>query len=370
MLLWYTLPLAALAAGYTFLLLGLAARIRGYAPARDGKELTISVVVPAHNERQRLAPLLAALDGQRYPVHLREYIFVDDRSDDGTGALLADYCRGRPDRTLVTIVPGEAGPSPKKRAISAGVAAAANEIIITTDADGAPSPEWLANTASLFSGNVTMVIGYAPYRTDGPFRTLFHRLLAFDYMAMGTVAAAAAAAGCPATSFGANLAYRKRSFDAIGGFGEAARHLSGDDDLLVHRFQASYPGTVVFNGDPAAAVPNPPPPDFRAFVRQRLRFSSKHTAYPPRLLFWMGLVYCFNLALTAGLGCSLFDVRYAVPAAAALLVKAGADLALLVRGRRFLRERNFIPLYPLAAVPHLLYVVFIPLFARFGSRRW
>lgn len=368
--LWYMLPLLFLTAGYAFLLLFLAVKITRR-PLRRGDGLpTLSVIVPAHNEADRLPPLLACLEEQRYPDHLCEYIVVDDRSADATGELLAAFCRGRGNRTLITIPADETGPSPKKRAITAGIAAAVNDIIITTDADTLPPPGWLASTASRFTDEVTMVIGYAPYRTDGPFRTLFHRLLAFDYMAMGTIAAAAAAAGQPATSFGANLSYRRRCFQEIGGFGESGRYLSGDDDLLMHRFHDAFPGTVVFNPDPESAVPTMPPRTFRDFIRQRLRFSSKHTAYPGRLLFWMILIYAYNGILAAGLAGALFDTRLLMPAALGLAGKGVLDVTLLIRGRRLLQERNFLPLYPLAAIPHLLYVVCVPLFSRFIPRKW
>jgi len=370
MSLCFTAAVILTAALYVFLLLRLTAAIRKTGLPAAGAVPKVSVIIPVHNGAETLPALLAALSDQQFPEHRREFLFVDDRSTDATPSLLADYCRGRKNCRVITIPRGTDSPSPKKHAISTAVQSAVHDIIITTDDDTVPSPGWLQEMAACFSEKVHMVMGYAPYRTDGPYDTCFHRMLALDYLAMGAVAAGSAAAGFPITSFGANLAYRRDVFTRIGGFGEGSRFLSGDDDLLVHRFHRDTPGSVVFNHHSAAAVPTAPPASFRQFLRQRLRFSSKHLAYPPFLIGCMGSIYLFNLLLTAGLAAALFEPVFLIPAAAALAVKSLADIILLRSGQRLLGERPLLRLYPLAALPHLLYVVLIPLFARFRPRRW
>jgi hypothetical protein len=52
-----------------------------------------------------------------------------------------------------------------------------------------------------------------PYRTDGIYGTLFHKLLALEYFTMGAVTAATAATGHPSTCNGANFSFRKKVFD-------------------------------------------------------------------------------------------------------------------------------------------------------------
>ena len=49
---------------------------------------SISVIIPARNEERNVEKLLMALKELDYPVHLREFIFIDDHSHDDTIELL------------------------------------------------------------------------------------------------------------------------------------------------------------------------------------------------------------------------------------------------------------------------------------------
>ncbi|MEJ0072260.1 MAG: glycosyltransferase [Pseudomonadota bacterium] len=56
----------------------------------------LSVVIPTLNERDNIAPLLAALDAALVGIAW-EAIFVDDDSQDGTAELVRDMARSRPE---------------------------------------------------------------------------------------------------------------------------------------------------------------------------------------------------------------------------------------------------------------------------------
>jgi cellulose synthase/poly-beta-1,6-N-acetylglucosamine synthase-like glycosyltransferase len=101
---------------------GRRARPAGF-PA--GRWPSISVVIAARNEAQRLPSRVRNLLDQDYPGP-REVIIVSDGSTDATGAALAAF------GAAVTLIDVPDGGKP--RALNAGVAAAAGEVLVFADA--------------------------------------------------------------------------------------------------------------------------------------------------------------------------------------------------------------------------------------------
>lgn len=355
---------------YAGLLIWLSGGFRRIGPFSIRHFPTLSIIVPAHNEAHHLPALLACLEKQIYPPERLQIILVNDRSNDGTGTIMSDFVNRHSRSVLVTIRHVDPEFAPKKQAITRGIESATGEIILTTDADAIPGPRWAESMAGCFSPGTDMVTGYAPYRTDGPYDTFFHRLLALEYFVLGCIGAASLGRGHPISANGANLAYRRRTFLNAGGFGSSRGMISGDDDLLLHRFRYELGLTVRYAASRDTRVFNSPPSDLVGFIRQRLRFSSKHLVYPPRLLIAMTLVYAFYwglLLLTAG---SILMPPLRNGTLILLFGKTAVELFFLSRGKKYLEQRNLIRYYPFAFFPHLFYVVLIPLFARFFRIRW
>ena len=99
--------------------------------AERGGSVQLSVVVPAFNEAQRIAPslerVLAYLDGQRIDG---EVLVVDDGSSDDTAAIAARVLRGRPGRVV-----RDAENRGKGHAVRRGVLEARGRWVLMTDAD-------------------------------------------------------------------------------------------------------------------------------------------------------------------------------------------------------------------------------------------
>ena len=95
---------------------------------------TLSVVIPARNEKQRLEEALRTVLGQEYPGIL-EVVLVDDRSGDGTGETMERLAAGN-DHVVVVRVEGlPEGWLGKNHAIHAGTRRARGEWLLFTDAD-------------------------------------------------------------------------------------------------------------------------------------------------------------------------------------------------------------------------------------------
>ncbi len=331
---------------------------------------TVSVLIPAHNEENQLPGLLKCLDDQTYPAEKTEFLFINDRSTDKTQDILNHYASSRKNVKILQISMTPENVSPKKHALQTAIETAKNEIILTTDADARPSPEWIAGMLSQFSDRVGMVTGYAPYRTDMPYHTIWHKLLALDYFAMGAAAAATASMGFPTTCNGANLAYKKSLFQKLGGFGDKKHLLSGDDDLFMHKAANEINSTIRYSFLPQTAVFCAPPGNFTQFVRQRIRFASKHHAYPLKIKAGLTGIYFFHVLLLAGWLAVFLQQQFILFVLILSLLKAGIDIYFLKKAETMPEKRNLLQYYPLIFFPYLFYVTLFPLFGRIFSPKW
>ncbi len=131
--------------------------------------LRYSVIIPAYNEGDLIGMCVGALVEQSVPREQYEVIVVDDASTDGTAAVAAGAGANR----VLTIDHGGAA-----AARNAGLAAAAGELILFTDADCAPCHEWIERMTSPFVE--PLVVGVkGTYRTRQP--NLIARLVQLEF---------------------------------------------------------------------------------------------------------------------------------------------------------------------------------------------
>ena len=102
----------------------------------------VSIIVPACNEAETIAPALATLLAQEY-ANL-EIIVVNDRSTDATGEILREMQRRHPRLILLDIHELPAGWLGKHHALHCGAALAQGDILLFTDADIHMAPDTVA----------------------------------------------------------------------------------------------------------------------------------------------------------------------------------------------------------------------------------
>ena len=73
-------------------------------------------------------------------------------------------------------------------------------------------------------------------------------LMGLEFAGLVGVGAACLARQQPTMCNGANLAYRRAAFEAVGGYADNAHLASGDDEFLLHKIHAAFPGTAAFPG--------------------------------------------------------------------------------------------------------------------------
>lgn len=118
----------------------------------------ITVFIAAHNEEKVIAGCLDALLGTDYPPDRLRIVPVNDRSQDGTRAIIDAYVARHPER----IVPfhRSSGKPGKAAALKEAMALAQSDIAIIFDADYTPGPGLLRQlTAPFFDPEVGAVMG-------------------------------------------------------------------------------------------------------------------------------------------------------------------------------------------------------------------
>jgi glycosyltransferase involved in cell wall biosynthesis len=327
----------------------------------------VSVIVAARDEEHTLPDCLRALQTQQYAGEF-EVIVVDDRSGDDTAGVVRRFAEDWPALRLVRVTERTLR-CPKKNALAVGIESSRGQLLLFTDADCVPAPEWVSSTAGAFEADVGMVIGYAAAK---PGRRWVHKLLALDNLAVAAMGAGSTGMGAPLSCSGRNLAFRRRVYDQVGGYSSIGHLIGGDDVYMMRLIRQETDWRVAYNADPLAAVMSDPGTGAAAeVVQQKLRHASKAAHYggPARLL---GIcVYVFHLSLLLGL-CR------AVTGDGIVVITVIWSLRWLVDGvflwhfaNRFRQnETRLLRFLPLLEVAHLPYVLIgVPL-GSMGLFRW
>ena len=301
---------------------------------------TFSVLVAARDEAAALPQLLRDLAAQTLPATHFEVLIADDHSADGTAALVAAAAQTSTfSLRLVALPPNQTG---KKAALLAALQAARSPWLVCTDADCRVGPGWLVAYAAQLARAPRANFISGPVLLTGP-ATLFHTLIGLEFAGLVGVGAACIGRGQPTMCNGANLAYRRAAFEAVGGFADNAHIASGDDEFLLHKIHAAFPGTAHFLADRAAVARTAAPATMRGLLRQRVRWASKwrhyRSAAPRRLAL---LVLGANVALAAGVGAGLLAPALWPWVGAAWAIKLGADAWFLVPALRFFGRRRWL----------------------------
>jgi hopene-associated glycosyltransferase HpnB len=207
---------------------------------------SVAAVVPARNEADTIPGTLPALLAQEYPGEFRVFL-VDDNSDDGTGALAAEFGEkaARDGGAPLTVVPGKPRPdgwAGKVWAMAQGFAAAAGadgpgttvsgaqpDYVLFTDADIAWSAQALRDlVASAEAGDRAMVSQMALLRAQTAWERVivpafvyfFAQLYPFRKVNDPKSRVAAAAGGC--------MLIRRAALEAAGGLEPVSAALIDD----------------------------------------------------------------------------------------------------------------------------------------------
>jgi glycosyltransferase involved in cell wall biosynthesis len=124
------------------------AQLRNIAPNEGQAWPRLSIVIPARNEERRVEEALRSILAQDYPN--AEYMVINDRSTDGTGAILAEMAKRDARLRVVSIQELPAGWLGKNFALYQGAKAATGDLILFADADVIMDPSSLKRAVTYF----------------------------------------------------------------------------------------------------------------------------------------------------------------------------------------------------------------------------
>lgn len=257
------------------------------------RELPVSVVVCARNERnalQKLIPVLLAQDHREF-----ELVVVNDRSDDDTWETLQWMKPEHPRLRPVNIQADEKFSYGKKIALGVGVRSAKYPHVLVTDADCMPSgPDWLSTMAAGFKGGRQIVIGHSPYEKRPGLTNLLER---YDGYNKAVQYISFAQAGFPYMGVGRNMAFTSDLFFGAKGDRRHRQLMSGDDDLFINEVARARNTSAV--ADARSYMTTRATPDLATWFRRKRRHYTTARFYRAGHQFLLTLLPAARMVLWA-----------------------------------------------------------------------
>jgi len=247
----------------------------------DKKE-PVSVIICARNEAENLINFLPTILEQKYPDF--EVIVVNDSSRDDTKTILAQFQNKYKNLYFTNIDREENYLTGKKLALTVGIKAAKNEILLFTDADCIIDSEfWIENMQSKFTENIDIVLGYGGYSKVKGF---LNRIIRYDTLFVAIQYFNLALIRQPYMGVGRNMAYRKSLFFKNKGFASHLTLQSGDDDLFVNQ-NADKKNTAIIT-EKNSFTHSKPKIKFKHWIIQKKRHFSTFKHYKFKHKFLLG----------------------------------------------------------------------------------
>lgn len=342
--------------------------VKKLVPCSAERTERVSIIVAMRDEQEHAAACLTALLSQDYPDELLQIIVVDDASQDATPQILAEFARLYPQMKVITQEPDSELISRKKAALSRAIAEADGEILLFTDADCVPPPEWAKTIVSCFGADTGMVVGFSPVFDET--NSWLGRALAIDSLAAAAVAAGSIANGSATTCTGRNIAYRREVYDQLKGFETIEHSISGDDDLFLQRVHRETNWKIKFAANLEAVVPSFQTTSLSGFIRQKRRHLSAGKYYNMKVQAGYLLFHLASLLLYLFFFGSLIVGQNAVWSILALAGKFAADFFLLKKTRSRLQAKISLRDFFSWELFFIIYNCFIGPLSWIGKIRW
>lgn len=240
------------------------------APVADAALPRVSIIVPAHNEAAVIEDSLRAVARTNYPADLLDVVVVNDRSTDGTGAIVDRLAREhgviRPLHRPDDAMPG------KSAALRDALATTDADVFVFFDADYLPAPQLVRQLVAPFSDpTVGATMGRVVPVNSGS--NLLTRLIDLERRGGYVVDQQMRQRWRLLPQFGGTVgAVRASALAAVGGW--QAGHMTEDTHLTYALFLHGY-RVVYLNG---AACYEETPEDWRVRYKQVRRWSYGHNA--------------------------------------------------------------------------------------------
>lgn len=297
----------------------------------------VSVVVVAGDDATALEALLAKLFEQEWEGEMEVVVVNDGKNDDIKDVVTRiKHLQHRPDLFITFTPPGLRNISHRKLALTLGIKAAHNPVIITLgEQSRIYSTQWLGRMTEPFGREETEVVIGSALPAAKFDRGPGARYRSFTHGHDATVWLAAALGGKPFRAHRANMAFRRNLFFESGGFSSALNLRDGDDDIFISRICRPGNSAVVCAAQAAVRYARPTSKSEFRDGRPRRMFTSRRAGAAPAGRFW-GLsslaAWVMTLAAVGAVGLGIrLHMWIAVGVGAALLLATWTLLALTWR---------------------------------------
>lgn len=301
----------------------------------------VSVVICAKNEEENLKNNLPLILEQDFPNF--EVIVVNDGSYDETDIVLAQF-KEKYENLIITTIPQDKKFSfGKKLALTVGIKAARNEIVVLTDADCIPSSnQWLREIQNGYDENTEIVLAYGKYKTKPG---LLNKLIRFDTLFIAIQYFSYAIAKKPFMGVGRNLSYKKSIFFQNKGFASHLKLASGDDDLFINEIANKTNTNVVFSHNShTISEPKDNYEDWSIQKKRHLTTGVYYKSSHKRLLFFENfsrIVFYLTFAL-------LFSFKNLIGIISVIfIIRLTTQLIIIKKSMKLLNEKDLLLYSPL-----------------------
>jgi len=196
----------------------------------------ISLIMPTHDGAHVLPITLEAMRRVKLPARGVEILVVNNASRDQSSAIVRSYAAHLPLRLIETATPGRA------HALNLAIPHAKGELLVMTDDDVVPDPEWLLRYDEAAGDNpeIDIFAGQIRHHWQAPPPAWLQRLAAEGRSYGGTPVDRPAGPISPEQVKGANLAARRAVFDRLRfdeglGYKAGGAMVAGEETDLVRR---------------------------------------------------------------------------------------------------------------------------------------
>ncbi len=322
----------------------------------------LSCIIPFRNEENNISKIIHSLKNQNLNSKYFEVILIDDYSSDNSFNIAKSLTNKYVNFKLIkNTSPG------KKHAIKLGIEEAANNNLITTDADCIHHPNWLLTISQFISiKKPDLVIAPVVLSPIKNFLDYFQHL---DFLSLIISGAGACGINKPIMCNGANLIFTKTLYLKAGS--TIFNNYTSGDDIFLLQFAKSIDAKILFLKNQDSIVKTEPVNSLKDFITQRVRWASKSKGYKNRFtLFVAWNVFMTNfisslLPLTYFISINIFTLGCIV-----YIIKLFIDFKLLKSGANFFKLPFKTKYFLISQFIYPYYITTTVFYAAFGNVKW
>ena len=320
-----------------------------------------SILIPFRNEAENLERLLLSLAALKYPEARFETLLINDASTDASVEIIETFLLTH--KLPLKILDNERfSGSPKKDALTKGIAHAAFDWIVTTDADCQVPVLWLDQFNALAVKNsIQFIAGPVSFFSEKGILNAFQHL---DFLSLQGATIGSFGLNQAFMCNGANLAFSKIEFLRLNGYEKTNHIASGDDLFLMQKFSKANPKGVVYLKTKEALVLTTTQKTFNDLLQQRKRWAAKASAYTSGFAIATSfLVFFGNLSVLAGFF-FLEQLGFLI------LLKFTLDYTLIYLSATLFDQKKVLKHFIWVVLVYPFFTIYVAVASQFGKFEW